>query len=156
MITIKEVKQADVLKVHVESKKGYLVNNYRQKAFDLSKIDDIEIVSFILENAEQVRYESDITYDIADIFIYSIDNGYSYECNMHTELYSKLYLPRSIFENMCRTAQEKIKKSKDKRTRVNDIYTVAKTLEDIFPDVFIQTAYQSVVVPQNLSDKNEC
>ena len=143
MITIKELKESEEIRVHTPSGKGYAVCNNKQIPFDIMEIDDVEIVKYILENGTQVQYEHDIRMDIGDVFEYVIDNGYDYECNMHTSLYSFKCLSRKNFKKMCDLAKERMRKS-DKRT--NDIYEMKKTLKEMFPEIFIEVAMKDVIV----------
>ena len=111
MITIKELKESDELKVHIPSGKGFAICNDKQIPFKMMEIDDVKVVEYILENGTQVQYERHIDMDIGEVFEYVIDNGYDYECNMHTSLYSFKCLSRKKFKEMCKLASEKIKQS---------------------------------------------
>lgn len=143
MITIKELKESEEIRVHTPSGKGYAICNNKQIPFDIMEIDDVEIVKYILANGTQVQYEHDIRMDIGEVFEYVIDNGYDYECNMHTSLYSFQCLSRKKFKEMCNLALEKMKQS-DKR--MNDIYEMKKVLKELFPETFIEVAMKDVIV----------
>lgn len=141
---LEALKKSNEIRVHMKSKKGYYVNNKKVYPFDLSEIDDVETVQYIIENGEQTPYEYDVVSMYGDVYKYSIDDGGEYEFNQHTYIYSTMYFSKKEFDDMCKKAQEKIREEYKEEYQIRDIWKIASTLKELYPKTFINISLAQV------------
>lgn len=140
-ITIEQLKQSKEIRINTEDKIGYFVVDHKLTSFQFDEIEDVEIMKFILENGEQVRYY-DIMIKDGNIFEYIIHNGGEYEFSNEISLYSYKYFNREEFNKICKEAQNTIeqdlKKNPNLKIRKDSIYDISNYLKKLNPNTFIK------------------
>lgn len=143
------IKNSDEIKIHMKSKNGYFVKENKVYPFNLAEIDDIETVRYIIENGQQSSYEYEVVSMYGDIYKYAIDDGGEYEFNQHTYIFSTKYFSKEEFDDMCKRAQEKIREEYEEEYEVKDIWKIASTLKELYPNTFLEVNLAQVFCPSD-------
>ena len=133
---IEQLKASKEIKVHLKSGQGHFVVGNKLTSFNLNEIDDVETVKYIIENGEQEQYLLNIMSE--GIYEYIIDNGYDYEMNDHTSVFSQKYFTDEEFKEMCEKTRMAIAEENGKDSyETRSIYTYKRKLPELYPDTFI-------------------
>lgn len=146
---IEKLKRSKEIKVHLESGRGHFVVENELTSFNLNEIDDIEVVNYIMMNAEQVKFSVDIKRE--GIFEYRIDNGYDYELNDYTSVFSNKFFNDEEFEEMCENAQTAImtEVKSNKSYEIRDIYSIKRKLLQLYKNVLFDVEFGAFFCPSD-------
>lgn len=135
---IQKLKQSKEIKYHLESGDGYYVVEHTLIPFNIKDLDDVEVFKYIIENGKEELSQYEIERKTKGrIYEYWIHNNGDYEFAEVANVYSTLYLTKEEFEQICKKAQEFLKKEGG---RSKDVFYIKYELLNRYPEIFLQIA----------------
>lgn len=132
-LSLEQLKESVLIKFHREDKVAFVVGQNRMGIeVHFEEIEDINILNYIFEHGIEEKYAYEVEKHFGEIFQYVIGNGGDYEFADHTTLHSRFFITREEFKAMVKKAAEK--------TRYRDVYSVARVIQETYPDLFINIA----------------